>query len=215
MVRETISKRVLSALKTYHLTHVQSFKSFYAFMLKFTAIETGFEHCRKIFNEADTDKTNSIDFFGLKACLAKAGLPADEDTLLDVFEVADVTHFNKLSFKEFIVCLVVLYLLKGKSIIKKVVQDDHCVIHAFDLVLNAYLLLDQNLDGSIDRSEAVRAMTPTEEKGGSEMDAAFSKIFEDMDCDHSGRVSFEEFVFAVEQWTMLDDEDEGADDQAH
>ncbi|KAJ0046765.1 hypothetical protein Pint_03621 [Pistacia integerrima] len=128
----------------------------------------------------DEDSNGAIDQEELKKCFLKLEIKFTEEETNDLFEACDINEDMGMKFKEFIVLLCLVYLLK----------DDPTALHAksrmgmpkleatFETLVDAFVFLDKNKD-------------------------------EEMDWDKNGMVNFKEFLFAFTNWVGIDDEEEG------
>ncbi|KAF5950585.1 hypothetical protein HYC85_012578 [Camellia sinensis] len=77
----------------------------------------------------------------------------------------------------------------------------------FDTIIEAFLFLDKNGDGKLNKKDMVKAL-----KGDSPLEISPAHItrtrFEEMDWERKGKVSFREFLFALINWVGIDADDE-------
>jgi len=82
---------------------------------------------------------------------------------------------------------------------------------SIDVVLDAFLLFDDDCDGRIMKAEMMKALdTSIGVSGKKHVDhnvasSVWSKRFKEMDCDGSGSISLREFIMAIEDWAGIDD----------
>ncbi|KAL8160161.1 hypothetical protein V2J09_001698 [Rumex salicifolius] len=200
--------------------HGTSMKSFNTIILKFPKIDESFRKCKSIFEEFDEDKNGMIDLDELKHSFGKLEISFTEEEFIELFHACDINDDMGINFNEFIVLLCLVYLFKG----------DPTSIHAapnkprmgvpdlevvFETLVDAFVLLDQNKDGHVSKSEMVTAINETASGERSSGRIAMRR-FEEMDWDKNGMVNFKEFLFAFTQWVGIDenedDEEEEEDD---
>ncbi|KAI3878554.1 hypothetical protein MKX03_006023 [Papaver bracteatum] len=77
----------------------------------------------------------------------------------------------------------------------------------FDTIVEAFMFLDKNGDGKLNKEEMVMALneaSPWEKSPG----RISRNRFKEMDWSNSGKVSFKEFLFALTNWVGIDADDE-------
>ncbi|RWR87207.1 EF-hand domain-containing protein [Cinnamomum micranthum f. kanehirae] len=77
----------------------------------------------------------------------------------------------------------------------------------FETIVEAFLFLDNNCDGKVNKKDMIRALndaSPWEKSPG----YITMKRFKEMDWHKNGRVSFKEFLFTFINWVGIDDDDE-------
>ncbi|XP_031282858.1 probable calcium-binding protein CML21 [Pistacia vera] len=156
----------------------------------------------------DEDSNGAIDQEELKKCFLKLEIKFTEEETNDLFEACDNNEDMGMKFKEFIVLLCLVYLLK----------DDPTALHAksrmgmpkleatFETLVDAFVFLDKNKDGYVSRNEMAQAINESGERSSGRI---VMKRFEEMDWDKNGMVNFKEFLFAFTNWVGIDDEEEG------
>ncbi|KAL9682108.1 hypothetical protein QQ045_013901 [Rhodiola kirilowii] len=187
-----------------------SLRSFNTIILKFPKIDECLKKCKSIFEQFDEDSNGAIDQEELRHCFDKLEISFTEEDIIDLFEACDINNDKGVEFKEFIVLLCLVCLLK----------DDPAVLHTksgmemphlettFQTVADAFVFLDKNKDGYVSKGEMVEAINETTSGERSSGHIAL-KRFEEMDWDKNGMVNFKEFLFAFTRWVGIDDmEDE-------
>lgn len=123
-------------------------------LLKFPKLQHGFDLCREIFNECDRDKDQQISMEEMKEGLLKLGFTAGDDKLIaDCFDSSDLDQSHSIEFKEFVVLMAVLFILKkgqagGLEGVKQEITD------TFKTILDCFVFFDANCDGILKKVSA-------------------------------------------------------------
>lgn len=191
-----------------------SMKSFNTIILKFPKIDTGLRKCKTIFEQFDEDKSGSIDPKELNHCFRELEIDFTDEEINDLFVECDINDDMGIGFKEFIVLLCLVYLLKkdpasAHSSSRIAIPD---VEATFETLVDSFVFLDKNKDGYVSRSEMVGAINETT-SGERSSGLIAMRRFEEMDWDKNGMVNFKEFLFAFTKWVGIEDvEDEEEED---
>jgi len=82
-------------------------------ILKFPMIREAFTSLHLCFHEYDVDKNGTMDHSELREAMSRlTGVEMPEDEAIELFNSGDMYDDGKISFKEFIVCLAIGYVLK-------------------------------------------------------------------------------------------------------
>ena len=157
---------------------------------------------RKMFQQIDTDNNGTIDKAEFTAACTKMQV-TDSHVVDMIYSETDMNHDQQVDFKEFILMIACLYLTADIK-----TDEGNTIANALNKVLEAFMFFDSDNDGFIEKSEVTKVLNESTPVGGNGSDVLTSARFEEMDWDHNARVSFKEFLFAVESWVGLDEEDE-------
>ncbi|KAM0040363.1 putative EF-hand domain-containing protein [Helianthus debilis subsp. tardiflorus] len=190
-----------------------SMKSFNTILLKFPKIDVGLRKCKAIFEQFDEDKSGSIDPKELNHCFRKLEIDCTDEEINDLFEECDINKDMGIAYKEFIVLLCLVYLLKKDSVSTHSSSQMEIpdLEDTFETLVDSFVFLDKNKDGYVSRSEMVHAINESTSGEGSSGRIAM-KRFEEMDWDKNGMVNFKEFLFAFTKWVGIDDEEEATEE---
>ena len=85
---------------------------------------------------------------------------------------------------------------------------------AIDLSVNTFLFLDDSGNGTLERNEVLQSLDESRGQGkGQAGNAALMKRrFEEMDWDNNGNISYLEFLFALESWVGIEDQEDSEED---
>ncbi|KAK1318638.1 putative calcium-binding protein CML22 [Acorus calamus] len=78
---------------------------------------------------------------------------------------------------------------------------------AFDTIIDAFLFLDKNGDGKLNKKELILALNEASPWERSPSHIAMMR-FKEMDWDKNGEISLKEFLFALTKWVGMDSDDE-------
>ncbi|KAF5950584.1 hypothetical protein HYC85_012577 [Camellia sinensis] len=141
---------------------------------------------------ADEDSNGTIDLEELKKCLQKLQLHLTKKEIDDLFHSCDVDGSEGIQFKEFIVLLCLIYLLMDHS------NSPHTtskmgspqIEATFDTIIEAFLFLDKNGDGKLNKKDMVKALN-----GDSPLEISPAHVtrtrFEEMDWERKGKVGID------------------------
>ncbi|XP_071697752.1 probable calcium-binding protein CML21 [Rutidosis leptorrhynchoides] len=190
-----------------------SMKSFNTIILKFPKIDTGLRKCKAIFEQFDEDRSGSIDPKELNNCFRKLEIDFTDEEINDIFKECDINDDMGIGFKEFIVLLCLVYLLKKDSAsTKSCARTGMPDIEAtFETLVDSFVFLDKNKDGYVSRDEMIGAINETT-SGERSSGRIAMKRFEEMDWDKNGMVNFKEFLFAFEKWVGIEDAEDDEDE---
>ncbi|CAH1450976.1 unnamed protein product [Lactuca virosa] len=188
-----------------------SMKSFNTIILKFPKIDASLRKCKAIFEQFDEDKSGSIDPKELNHCFRELKIDFTDEEIKDIFEECDINDDMGINFKEFIVILCLVYLLKKDRSNSRMGIPD--LETAFETMVDSFVFLDKNKDGYVSKDEMVGAINETTSGERSSGRIAMRR-FEEMDWDKNGMVNFKEFLFAFTKWIGLEDaEDEDEEEE--
>ena len=187
--------RVTAALKRFQTNSKDKSKSeqvssFNQVLLRSSRITKALLAVREVFQKFDVDKSGSMDYEELGSALEVLGNKMSSDELSKVFHEADLYDNKKLSEKEFVVCLLLGYILddlnlksstdterSAGGIARKDTQEyfGHAqeLQWAFNNITGCYLLFDVDASGDLSREEV---MTQMKAKSGVFADAAAAQM---------------------------------------
>eukprot|EP00193_Tetraselmis_chui_P013795 CAMPEP_0177772902 /NCGR_PEP_ID=MMETSP0491_2-20121128/12531_1 /TAXON_ID=63592 /ORGANISM="Tetraselmis chuii, Strain PLY429" /LENGTH=188 /DNA_ID=CAMNT_0019290865 /DNA_START=241 /DNA_END=807 /DNA_ORIENTATION=- len=145
-------------------------QTFMSLLLKFPKLQNGFDQCREIFAECDRDKDDHITMEEMKEGLYKVGFsPGDDALIADCFDSSDLDQNQSIEFKEFVVLLAVLFVLKkgqanGLDGVKPEITD------TFKTILDCFVFFDANCDGILKKHEVLAGMKDPGEQGNKAAD---------------------------------------------
>ncbi|KAF6163092.1 hypothetical protein GIB67_013791 [Kingdonia uniflora] len=203
-----LDRKMVEAIKKKASLGKNRFRSINSIIMRFPQFKEGLRNIRSVFEQYDEDSNGTIDLEELKKCLHKLKVHLTEKEMEDLFQSCDVDGNEGIQYNEFIVLLCLIYLLMDHSATSSNASGMGLQLEdTFNTIVEAFLFLDKNGDGKLNRKEMVRALNqafPLEKSP-----RHISKIrFEEMDCNNSGSVSFKEFLFALTNWVGIDADDE-------
>jgi len=214
-------------LKSYVASHpdVHASKSLHTFALSFPKMLRAFEDIRVVFDRVDADKNGAIDESELKLLLAELDTAdLDDATIADIFAQADANGDGSIDYREFVALAAVLYLMSDRDPGAPPESETEArrLVHvALDRVLEAWLYFDRDRRGFISRAEVkdglrvYRGEARDQATGGKKKKAhvgvdsnLLAARFEEINWGRHDVVTFQEFLYAVEGWVGLEEEEE-------
>ncbi|CAK9318860.1 unnamed protein product [Citrullus colocynthis] len=184
-----------------------NFKSLNGIILRFPQFKEILQNIRGVFEQYDEDSNGSIDREELKKCLQQLQMHMTEDEVEDLFHSCDIDGSAGIQFNEFIVLLCLIYLLKDEHSPTKSKLGSPQLEATFDTIIQAFIFLDKNGDGKLNRKEMVKALN--EASPYERSPARITKTrFKEMDWNNSGKVNFREFLFGFINWVGIDTDDD-------
>ncbi|XVE84757.1 hypothetical protein DITRI_Ditri17bG0038300 [Diplodiscus trichospermus] len=187
-----------------------NFKSIDSIILKFPQFRDGLRNLKSVFEQYDEDSNGTIDREELNKCLEKLNLTKEE--VEDLFRSCDIDGSEGIQFNEFIVLLCLIYLLMKPSsspdTVPTILTMDSPQLEAtFDTIVEAFLFLDKNGDGKLNKKDMIKALN--EASPWERSPACVTRTrFKEMDWDKNGKVSFREFLFAFINWVGIESDEE-------
>ena len=196
-------------------------KHFNTLLMKFGKIGKGFESLRAVFKSLDADSSGSISKEDLGKGYSAAGLPPwrSQEEQEEILEVADFDGNNTIEFREFVVIVALNHVLGmgaggagwgGEEAGGAGAGISPELTTAIDLSVNTFLFLDDSGNGTLERNEVLQSLDESrgQGKGQAGNAAIMKKRFEEMDWDKNGNISYLEFLFALESWVGIEDQEE-------
>jgi len=203
-------------------------KHFNTLLMKFGKIGKGFESLRAVFKELDADGSGSISKEDLVKGYESAGLPPwrSSEEQEEILEAADFDGNNTIEFREFVVIVALNHVLgmgagevgagegEGSAVEGSGAGISPELTAAIDLSVNTFLFLDDSGNGTLERNEVLQSLDESRGQGkGQAGNAAIMKRrFEEMDWDNNGNISYLEFLFALESWVGIEDQEDSEGD---
>ncbi|XWS35128.1 hypothetical protein CRYUN_Cryun21dG0099600 [Craigia yunnanensis] len=188
-----------------------NFKSIDSIILKFPQFREGLRNLRGVFEQYDEDSNGTIDREELNKCLEKLQLRLTKEEVEDLFRSCDIDGSEDIQFNEFIVLLCLIYLLMKPSspdAVSTTLEMDSPQLEAtFDTIVDAFLFLDKNGDGKLNKKDMIKALNETSPWERSPARVTRTR-FKEMDWDKNGKVSFREFLFAFISWVGIESDEE-------
>ena len=121
-------------------------------LLKFPDLHKGFDRCREIFKACDVDDDQLISQEELQQGLRECGFskPEDKDIISALFKSSDLDKNHTIDFKEFVVALAVLYVLKKCKGLPMAGLHPQ-ILQTFQTVLDSFLFFDKDHSGLLNK----------------------------------------------------------------
>ncbi|KAK9058468.1 hypothetical protein SSX86_023310 [Deinandra increscens subsp. villosa] len=194
-------ERKMMEAKQRSTQRMNKIKSINSIILRFPQFREGLEEIRGVFRQFDVDSNGIIDREELRKCFQKLQIDCTEQEINDLFESCDFGRNKGMKFKEFVVVLCLIYLLAATTIGSPELKA------TFDSMIDAFLFLDNNGDGKLDKKDMIKAMNDDFPKEKSPTHITMTR-FKELDWNKDGKVGFREFLFSLINWVGLDCNDE-------
>lgn len=189
--------------------------SFSRLILKIpTTLAKGFKKCRLVFADLDTDGTGLFNLEQCKVAARRLGYSPTSKELQRIFEATDLDGSHSLDSKEMVIVIAILHLMKGPDDEEDIDSD---ILAAFQCAEEAFLSFDSSSNGYISKEEMDDMMTeahtkdlphsPAADMAGDPLGRLVSRRFEELDVSGDGKISFIEFLFTLEEWASIADDD--------
>lgn len=190
-------------------------QSFNALLLRFGKMRPGFLKVQELYAAMLKPGQKALTMETFKANADKLGLDPSAPCFKSIFELCDVHKAQVINPTELVMVFTVGFLTDQK--------DRAGIIHpeikqTLELVEKAFCYFDSSRDGYLERDEVTAALTAgsqvvAKKKGVSKSTKSVGTILFDMlDFDKSGKISFKEFLIGVQKLVMSEmvdmDEDE-------
>ncbi|KAM7256354.1 hypothetical protein ACFE04_012095 [Oxalis oulophora] len=186
-----------------------NFKSIDSIIMRFPQFKESLKNIRVVFERYDEDCNGAIDREELKKCLEELQLHFTNEEVEDLFHSCDIDDSQGIQYNEFIVLLCLIYLLTKSSstphITSKMGSPE--LKKTFDTIVEAFLFLDKNGNGKLNKNDMIKALNETYPWERSPSHVTTTR-FREMDWDRNGNVSFREFLFALVNWLGFDSDEE-------
>ncbi|XVE81372.1 hypothetical protein DITRI_Ditri15bG0058200 [Diplodiscus trichospermus] len=186
-----------------------NFKSIDSIIMRFPQFRDGLRNLRGVFEQYDEDSNGTIDREELTKCLEKLQLRMTKEEVEELFRSCDIDGSEGIQFNEFIVLLCLIYLLmKPSSSPDNTLKMDSPQLEAtFDTIVEAFVFLDKNGDGKLNKKDMMKALNEASPWERSPARVTRTR-FKEMDSDKNGKVSFREFLFAFINWVGIESDEE-------
>ncbi|KAL7618184.1 hypothetical protein Lser_V15G02752 [Lactuca serriola] len=185
------------------------FRSINSIILRFPQFREGLHEIRDVFRQYDVDSNGFINREELKNCLQELQFNYTEKEIDELFECCDLSGRKGMKFNEFIVVLCLVYLLVSTpSSNETATKFGSPVLKAtFDTIIEAFLFLDKNGDGKLNKKDISKAMNDHFPLEKAPIHVTTTR-FKEMDWNKDGKVGFREFLFSLTNWVGIDSNEE-------
>lgn len=202
-----LEKRMIEIKK--RVSGQNNFRSINSIIMKFPQFKEGLKEIRDVFQQYDEDNNATIDREELKKCSEELLLTIREEEIDELFYSCDINENEGIQLKEFIVLLCLVYFLTDSSIPSHTASNilSPQLQATFNTIIDAFLFLDKNGNGKLNRKDVVKALNEASPWERSPSHVTHTR-FKEMDWNRKGKVGFREFLFAFINWVGLDSDDE-------
>ncbi|KAF0720001.1 Aste57867_652 [Aphanomyces stellatus] len=241
VAKSTVDKKIIKTLQARKkkMDDDGTFKkhtNFERVAMQFGNVEMAFMSIREIY-EKHTDparKTMNMDKFC--GALSAFGVTIERPAIQDIFNESDLIRDNSLNFNEFAVSLAICYLLgvvpglnhahnevataaggpdeePPEALYELDATNAKRIAKAFDTVVNAYLMFDEDASGIIKWDEMKEILNKPEDSKGVKMINHKTKFFnverwKELDWNKDGSINFQEFFLAFQKWVGVDEDED-------
>ncbi|KAK9138250.1 hypothetical protein Sjap_008844 [Stephania japonica] len=203
-----LERKLMEAIKRRASSGQRTFRSINSIIMRFPHFKEGLRNIKQVFEQYDKDSNGTIDRDEFNKCLADLHVHLTEKEKEDIFQACDVDGIEGIQLNEFIVLLCLVYLLMEPSdyATSKLGSQNEAT---FNAIVEAFLFFDKNGNGKLNRKELVNALndaSPWEKSPGH----VNRKRFKEMDWTNSGKIGFKEFVFTLNDWVGVSEDDDHA-----
>ncbi|KAJ0412774.1 hypothetical protein ATCC90586_002404 [Pythium insidiosum] len=136
MITTPLDVKITNALKELKRKRLQEDKDthdpFNRIMLKFPLVAQAFNSVRSTFEELDKGHKGYIEYADMEEAFDRLGANFSKEEMSQVFQESDLLDNGKLTFKEFLVCLAIGFVLHFKEFLMAfeswvgLEDDDEC-----------------------------------------------------------------------------------------
>lgn len=138
-----------------------NFRSINSIIMRFPQFKEGLKNIKGVFEQYDEDSNGAIDLEELKKSLQKLQVNLTENEIHDLFHSCDMDGSEGIQLNEFIVLLCLIYLLMEPSTSSNTQTSkmgSPQLEATFDTIVEAFMFLDKNGDGKLNKKEMVKAL---------------------------------------------------------
>ncbi|XP_073012868.1 probable calcium-binding protein CML22 [Typha latifolia] len=204
-----LEKKVVEAIKERRKSRQKTFRSLNSIIMRFPQFKEQLKSIKDVFERYDEDSNGTIDHQELKKCFTKLQIHLSEKEIDAMYHYCNIDGKKGIQQSEFIVLLCLIYLLmKPASASHNNSEIGLPQLNStFDTLVEAFLFLDKNGDGKLEREDVVLALNEESPKEKS-LSRITARRFNEMDWNKDGKVDFKEFVFSLTKWVGIESDDE-------
>uniref|UniRef100_A0A7S0URI0 EF-hand domain-containing protein n=1 Tax=Polytomella parva TaxID=51329 RepID=A0A7S0URI0_9CHLO len=185
--------------------------SFSTLLLTFPKLRGGFTKVRALFKELDINGDGGIEWHEFLERCPRIGLDPSTPSLKEMFALADMENKQAIGSDEMILVFTIIYLLEPDF--KDKIKYPEIIV-ALQILEKAFIFLDPSNTGYINRDEMSLAVkSGTRVTHGKQSKSIADKLFDTLDWDGSGRITFKEFMVGIEKLVMEDSDEDNAYDE--
>mmetsp|Transcript_18157 Transcript_18157/g.45792 ORF Transcript_18157/g.45792 Transcript_18157/m.45792 type:complete len:272 (+) Transcript_18157:1642-2457(+) len=180
-------------------------QSFNALLLRFGKMRPGFLKVQDMYASMLKPGEKALTLAAFKANAPRLGINAHSVCLKSIFQLCDMHRTHVIDATELIMVFTVGYLMDREGHEASIDPD---IKVALDLVEKAFCYFDSSSDGYLEKEEVMAALTSgskvfNKKKAANKAAKGVGEILFDMiDYDKSGKISFKEFLIGVQKLVM-------------
>lgn len=201
-----LENRLAEALKVRCNVRPKLPQNFEGFAVKFPRVDAALEEVKSVFYSLDGDGDHRISFQELKVGMEELKVQVSEEELRQIFDGANTKHSSSIGFREFLLCLAILFLLESSCC-----QDSRFgmqrVADAFQIIIDAFIFFDEDRDGRISVEEMTKGFGSHNSRKEGSFLRSLSRRINELDISHNGFCSFVDFVNAFLNWVHANEDE--------
>lgn len=172
--QSALEQRVIKTLKEKNKERMQAGRSHNScvnrVLLNFPKMQKTFKELHRLYDETDTDQSGSLEFNEVEILMGKLNPSIKKDTIVQIFQDADVSKDGSVQFKELICCIGLAYILdlipelseeESSEVRSKIFADTKGVRRVFELATEMFLAFDVSCSGVITYKDMEKALNET------------------------------------------------------
>jgi calcium-binding protein CML len=168
-------------------------------LLKLPILGRGFKEMRRIFTNLDTSEKGSISAATIQANGEVIGFDKQDASLAAVLSDTGLDQSSAIKLNDFMVLLTIVHLRFPDGHMTKVHPD---VGHTLSILEEFFVGFDVTKDGCLERKEIQAG------SDGEDGKDAGKKLFDQLDWDGNGSISFREFILGLARFAHDEDDDD-------
>ncbi|GAX80514.1 hypothetical protein CEUSTIGMA_g7952.t1 [Chlamydomonas eustigma] len=180
--------------------------TFNALLMHFGQMKQGFEKIRQLFTAISVSSSGRIPSLDTKLDILK--IDPSSPVITQIVAAVNLEGKGGVDGDDFLVVWTILYLLEAETS----VQYPE-ISQALEIVEKSFVYFDSSCDGNLERSEMIEALQTTSArkdhakplKGAKRHKGVAELLFDVLDLDNSGEISFKEFLLGMRK-IVLDEE---------
>jgi calcium-binding protein CML len=180
--------------------------TFNALLLHFGQMKQGFEKIRQLFIAISVSSSGRIPSLETKLDILK--IEPTSPAIIQILGAINLEGKGGVDGDDFLVVWTILYLLEANLSVQ---YPEIC--QALEIVEKSFVYFDSSCDGNLERSEMIEALQTTSArkdhvkplKGAKRHRWVAELLFDVLDLDNSGKISFKEFLLGMRK-IVLDEE---------
>uniref|UniRef100_A0A7S3JQF5 EF-hand domain-containing protein n=1 Tax=Aureoumbra lagunensis TaxID=44058 RepID=A0A7S3JQF5_9STRA len=195
----------IKKMLTYHRDNGNKHDTLSKIIMHASSLGGTYKRILKVFKMLDHDDSGALDTSELDQLIDLLKIPVKPEELKSIQKESDVDGDSNISFKEFFVTLILVYLVSEQR--SENSESNSNIQHLADSIISAYLIFDPECFGYIKKTQVAQLSTRDD---GSDIFLNEDR-WKEMDWDENQSIDFSEFVYTFATW-MTDFHDDDLED---